>query len=296
VLTTMCRAAAPLLPLTLEEIYKGLTGEESVHLAKFPDVSKFCDTNLDNQLLLLHMDRIRDVCNTALAMRNKINIRVRQPLTSLIIVSKTWRKPQDADGLALLTLVEDEVNVKEVKYEADIDGYATLKLSLNNPVLGKRVPEKMKQIIPASKKGEWKQLSDGGVEICGEKLLHGEYTLQLEPKPEYKDRAQALSTNDALVILDTTVTPELEAEGIARDVVRMVQQARKDANLNVSDRIRLHLDAPEAVASAVSAHRQYLMEQTLSVELSETKLEKPAFLAENTLDDQKIIISLALAA
>ncbi|MDE3061409.1 MAG: isoleucine--tRNA ligase, partial [Pseudomonadota bacterium] len=163
-------------------------------------------------------------------------------------------------------------------------------------ILGKRLPEKMKQIIPASKKGEGKQLPDGSVDISGEKLLPQDYTLQLEPKPEYKDRAQALSTNDALVILDTAVTPELEAEGIARDVVRMVQQARKDAGLNVSDRIRLHLAAPEAVSKAVAAHKDYLMEQTLSVELSEQKLEKPAFSAENTLDDQKIVISLAVAA
>ncbi len=173
--------------------------------------------------------------------------------------------------------------------------YATLKLSINNPVLGKRVPEKMKQIIPASKKGEWKQV-DGGVEICGEKLLPTEYTLQLEPKPEYKDRAQALSTNDALVILDTTVTPELEAEGIARDLVRMIQQARKDANLNVSDRIRLHVDASDAIASAMRTHQDYIMEQTLAVELSSQKPDKPAFTAENTLDDQKIVISLAVAA
>jgi isoleucyl-tRNA synthetase len=140
------------------------------------------------------------------------------------------------------------------------------------------------------------KIEDGSLEICGEKLLLGEYTLQLEPKPEYKDRAQALSTNDALVILDTTVTPELEAEGIARDMVRMIQQARKDANLNVSDRIKLHVGAPEAINKAMHAHKDYIMEQTLAVELSEKKLISPAFTAENALDDQKVVIELAVAA
>jgi isoleucyl-tRNA synthetase len=192
-----------------------------------------------------------------------------------------------------------EVNVKTVGTSGggddELKRFADLKLSINNPVLGKRLPEKMKQIIPASKKGEWKQV-DGTVEICGEKLLPSEYTLQLEPKPEYKDRAQALSTNDALVILDTTVTPELEAEGLARDLVRMIQQARKDANLNVSDRIHLHLDAPESIAKAVKTHQTYVMEQTLSVDLSDKKPAKPAFSTENTLDDQKIVISFSVAA
>jgi len=285
VLTIMCRAAAPLLPLTLEEIYKGLTGEESVHLADFPKFSVNANSRDVEQ-----MDGVRDVCNAALAIRSKLNLRVRQPLADMKIVGK------DFTDEALLEIVLQEVNVKQssITSVAHIKEYATLKLSINSAVLGKRLPEKMKQILPASKKGEWKNI-DGHVEIAGEKLLPSEYILQLEPKPEYKDRAQALSTNDALVILDTTITPELEAEGIARDLVRMIQQARKDADLNVSDRIDLHLDAPESIADALKTHANYVMEQTLS-KLSDKKPEKPTFSAENTLDDQKVVISFSIAA
>ena len=153
----------------------------------------------------------------------------------------------------------------------------------------------MKQILPASKKGEWKKLDDGSVEICGEKLLPSEYVLQLEPKPEYKDRAQALSTNDALVILDTTITPELEAEGIARDVVRMIQQARKDANLNVSDKIELYLGAEKKIIAAIVAHQAYITEQTLTSELLKSAPEKPIYSVENDLDNNKITIAFSVA-
>ncbi|MBY0407624.1 MAG: isoleucine--tRNA ligase, partial [Rickettsiales bacterium] len=195
----------------------------------------------------------------------------------------------------LKQIIQDEVNVKSVQISPDIEKYATTKLSINSAVLGKRLPEKMKQILPASKKGEWQHNAIGEITVCGEVLQHGEYTIILEPKPEYKDNVQPLSSNRSLVILDTTITPELEAEGIARDVVRMIQQARKDADLDVSDRIRLFVDAPEAIAKAVAVHQAYVNEQTLSV-MADAKPEKPAFTAENTLDDQKITISFSLAA
>jgi len=133
------------------------------------------------------------------------------------------------------------------------------------------------------------------VEICGEVLLSGEYTLQLEPKPEYAGRAQALSTNDALVILDTQITPELEAEGLARDIVRMIQQARKDADLNVSDKIRLHISANEKIAGAVAAHKDYILEQVLAVEMLGTVPQNPTFVAKNELDEAEVVISFVVS-
>ncbi|MDX1974976.1 MAG: isoleucine--tRNA ligase [Rickettsiales bacterium] len=292
VLTSMCRAAAPLLPLTLDDIYKGLTKRASVHLEDFP--STFGTTNDEgDELFTKKMDIVRDVCNAGLAVRNKLNIRVRQPLKMLTIVGNNV--DMISDNIYYKKTIEDELNIKEVVFIKTISDYATLKLSLNNPVLGKRLPEKMKQIIPASKKGDWKQV-DGAVEICGEKLLPGEYTLQLEPKPEYANRAQALSTNDALVILDTNVTPELEAEGIARDLVRMIQQARKDANFNVSDRIALALNASDKILTAAKAHADYISEQTLAKSFDTTLPAKADFTADNTLEDQPVQIAISKCA
>lgn len=303
VLVAMCKAAAPLLPFTLDEIYRGLTGEESVHLADFPTViptevegSKDPSTSLrsaqDDNALIKQMDWVRDVCNAALAIRNKVNIRVRQPLNNLQCVGRLYGNRH------LLHVICDEVNVKAFRvYETDdINTYATLKLSINSKALGKRLPALMKQILPASKKGEWKLLSDGGVEICGETLLPEEYTLQLEPKAEYAERAQALSTNDALVILDTSITPELEAEGIARDVVRMVQQARKDAGLHVSDKITLGIHASDKVIAAIDANKTYITEQTLADSLQQGELAGASYSSNATIEDGEISIFLSKLA
>jgi len=271
-------------------------GSISVHLADFPDVSKWNDV----KNLMLEMDHVRDICNAALAIRNKLNIRVRQPLLEMWIVRDKLYISEAQWTSELHGIIKEEVNVKNIIQKKSA-GFAEFRLQINNPVLGKRLPEKMKQIIPASKKGEWKQV-DGTVEICGEKLLPGEFIIQLESNPIYKDRAQALSTNDALVILDTTITPELEAEGVARDLVRMIQQARKDANLNVSDRIHLHLDAPENILKAAMFHRNYIMEQTLASEFSDKKptdnkiLGTKVFGTTNAMDDQQVTISLVKAA
>ena len=287
VLTTMCSAAAPLLPLTLEEIYRTLTKKQSVHLSTFPKLEEI--TKKDKNIIA-QMDKVRDVCNAGLAIRNKLNIRVRQPLQTLTIIGGG-----NYDG-KFGEIICDEINVKTIAIRSDTSQYATLKLSINSAVLGKRLPEKMKQILPASKKGEWKRLENGDVEIAGEVLLPNEYNLQLEPKPEYKDRAQALSTNDALVILDTTITLELEAEGIARDVVRMIQQARKDANLNVSDKIKLYLGAEEKIITAIVAHQAYITEQTLTSELLKTAPTSPIYSVENELDNNKITIAFLVAS
>lgn len=285
VVSHLCRAAAPLLPLTTEEIYRGLTGNASVHLADFPDVLAIADA----AEATTQMDFIRDVCNAALGVRNNTKIRVRQPLASLTL--STNRSLNLNETLA--AIIKDEVNVKQVSISTAFDEVATLKLAINSAVLGKRLPAAMKQILPASKKGEWK-LVDGAVEIAGEKLQAGEYVLQLEPKAELKDRAQPLSSNDALVILDTTITPELEAEGLARDLVRMVQQARKDANLNVSDRIRLFIDGPANVIHAAKAHQTYIGEQTLTQEWLAAKPANAVYNVENELEGAKVLISLSV--
>lgn len=272
VLVTMCQAAAPLLPMTLEEIYHGLTGGESVHLADFPDVKKFPQ----EAELIANMDRVRDICNTALSIRNKENIRVRQPLSRVQIIAATEEVNGYLDTIFnsdLRTIIYDEVNIKG--YSAvpsqKIKEFADYKLKLNNQILGKRLPEKMKQIIPASKQGQW-ELKDGKLHVCGEVLLPEEYELNLEPKAGIKGAA-ALSTNDALVVLDLNITPELKKEGYARDFIRMVQQARKDANLNVSDRIALTVETSGEVAEAIEAHKAEISAAVLATSLSLGKAE-----------------------
>lgn len=284
VLHIMCRTMSPLLPLLVEEIWQGLTlkeGEEvnSIHLQDFPNVS----TINEDAKLISDMDRVRDICNSALAVRSSENIRVRQPLSSLTVVA------QHSEDIAFYKdIIEDEINVKEVKFENNVAAFAEHKLKINFPVLGKRLPAKVKDIIAASKQNGWKQVA-GTIEIAGEALLPEEFSLQLEPKN--KKGAQALSSNDALVLLDLDITNELKIEGIARDLVRLIQQSRKEADLNITDRIALNVESSNSdVNEAVSNFNSYIADQTLAVSVNVGNAKSCNHNFEQKLEGENIVI------
>jgi isoleucyl-tRNA synthetase len=255
VLETVCRAAAPLLPLTTEAIWRGLTGEPSVHLTSWPDVRAWpADPDLAGA-----MDLVRAVCSTALGIRKARQLRVRLPLARLVIAH-----PQ-ANSLAPYTdLIADEVNVKAVELAADPASLGTFELTVNPRLLGPRLGARVQEVIRAVKAGEWASTGEG-VTAAGVELEPGEYELRLAVADP--GSTSALPDHAGLVALDTRVTAELAAEGTARDVVRIVQQARRDAGLAVSDRIRLTLGADGSVAEAVRAHAGFLGAETLAEQL-----------------------------
>jgi isoleucyl-tRNA synthetase len=255
VLEAVGRAAAPLLPLTTEAVWRGLTGGDSVHLADWPDVSDFpADEELTGA-----MDLVRTVCSTALGLRKAHQLRVRLPLAALTIAHP------DAKSLAPFTgLIADEVNVKAVELAEDPASLGRFELAVNPRVLGPRIGGQVQQVIRAVKAGEWSQAGDG-ILAAGVQLEPGEYDLKLAAADQ--DSTSALPGNAGLIALDLRVTPELAAEGTARDVVRVVQQARRDAGLDVSDRIRLTVGADGAVADAVRAHAAFVTAETLATTL-----------------------------
>jgi isoleucyl-tRNA synthetase len=259
VLETVTRAAAPLLPLTTEVIWRGLTGGASVHLQDWPDVS---DWNLDpdEQELAGAMDLVRSVCSTALGLRKAHQLRVRLPLASLTIAHPA------AESLAPFTgLIAEEVNVKAVELSSEPATLGRFELVVNPRLLGPRLGGQVQQVIRAVKAGSWTQAGDR-VEAAGVVLEPGEYELKLVAADP--DSTSALPGNTGLITLDLRVTPDLAAEGTARDVVRIVQLARRDAGLEVSDRIRLDIGADGAVADAVRAHAGFLAAETLAVDLA----------------------------
>ncbi|HET9972256.1 MAG TPA: isoleucine--tRNA ligase [Streptosporangiaceae bacterium] len=255
VLETVGRAAAPLLPLTTEAVWRGLTGGDSVHLADWPDVSDF---PADEELTGV-MDLVRAVCSTALGLRKSHQLRVRLPLASLTVAHA------DAKSLAPFTgLIADEVNVKAVELAEDPASLGRFELAVNPRALGPRIGSQVQQVIRAVKAGEWSQSGDG-ILAAGVQLEPGEYDLKLAAADP--DSTSALPGNAGLIALDLRVPPELAAEGTARDVVRVVQQARRDAGLDVSDRIRLTVGADGAVAGAVRAHAGFVTAETLATTL-----------------------------
>ena len=246
------------MPCVSEEIYRGLTGERSVHLTDWPDASEFPE----DRELVSRMERARAVCSAALALRRAKDVRVRQPLRSITVAGR------DAEELrAFADLIRDEVNVRDVNLTQKIDEFAEFRLKVNARVLGPRLGGAVQTVIRAAREGEWSSLADGdGIEIAGQRLGPGDYELLLAPKEGV--HCQALLSNDAIVVLDLELTPELEREGRARDLVRAIQQARRDAGLHVSDRIDLALELPDAFRDAAEQFRAYVSEQTLARDLA----------------------------
>ena len=254
VLTTLARLLAPFLPLVSEEIYRGLTGESSVHLCDWPDPAEL---PADPQLVAA-MDRVRDVCSTGLRVREDEGIRVRQPLPSLTVAG---RGVDDLGPFAYL--IADEVNVKEVLLSDDLTAYGQFVLRPNGQELGPRLGKDVQGVFAAAREGQWERNPDGTVSAAGHTLSDGEFELALNPVEG--TTAAALRTNDALVALDTAVAPELAAEGIARDVVRVIQAERKNQDLDVTDRIKLTITAGTEIIDAVEAHIAYVCDQVLAV-------------------------------
>ena len=258
VLETVCRVAAPLAPLVTEEVWRGLTGGESVHLTDWPDATEFPA----DDALVMAMDRVREVASAALALRKSKGLRVRLPLAKLtVVVPAAPTIPEFAD------ILRDEINVKTVSVvelrEESIGEYGiTRRLSVNSRTLGPRIGGQVQQVIAATKAGDWSV--DGDVVTAGGIALEaGEYDLVLDVANETV--AVSFLGNAGFVVLDTVVTPELAAEGLARDVVRAVQQARKDAGFDVSDRIHLELESDAGTLGAMRDHQDLIAGETLAV-------------------------------
>jgi isoleucyl-tRNA synthetase len=234
VLETITRLAAPLAPLVTEEIWQGLTGGRSVHLEDWPTADVFPA----DDALVAAMDGVREVASAGLALRKSTGLRVRLPLARLTVVSELPASLEAYRGI-----LEDELNVKEVqlveKGDDSLESFGiTRRLSVNARALGPRVGKQVQQIIQTAKAGDWS--STGATVTVGDvALLPGEYELELEAADP--SSAIAFLTDGGFVILDTETTPELEAEGFARDMVRIVQDTRKAAGLDVSDRISLSI-------------------------------------------------------
>ncbi|HJD65895.1 MAG TPA: isoleucine--tRNA ligase [Rickettsia endosymbiont of Bembidion nr. Transversale] len=302
-LETMAIAMSSLVPLISEAIYLGLTNgviprldrgisggeyviqdpvdkprddrlDLSVHLCNYPDLSKF----EINSELVDTMDTVLDICSHSLFIRSSENARVRQPLSSITIISKNNDKLKDFEDL-----IKDEINVKSVIYRDDLENYAVKKLSINFPLLGKRLPAKMKDIIAASKKNEWEATS-GGLRICNETLNSDEYKLILEPHSHIKG-ASSFAHNSSLLILDLELTPELIEEGIARDVVRFIQQARKNADFAITDRILIDINLPKIT----DIYGEFIKEQTLG-EFAKDFI--PDHISEIELDNHKLQLKI----
>ncbi len=253
VLEVTCRLAAPLLPLATERIWRDLMGERSVHLTDWPEA----DLLPKDAQLVGDMDLVREVASSASSLRKAKKLRVRLPLPKLTVAVDN---PQRLE--AYRDLIADELNVKSVELTDDIATYGRFELTVNAKVAGPRLGKDVQAAIKAVKAGEATANADGTLTAGPAVLQPDEYSSRLvAADPEY---TAALPDGAGLVVLDGTVTPELEAEGWAKDRIRELQELRKSTGLDVSDRISVVMSVPDAHEAWAHTHRDLIAREILA--------------------------------
>lgn len=256
VLEALTRVTAPLLPMLSEVIWRGLTGERSVHLADFPVADDF---PVDNDLVTA-MDSMRGVCSATNSIRKAHKLRNRLPLPKLTVAMA------DSQQLATFAdIIRSEVNVKELSLTDDVDSIGTFEVVVNAKIAGPRLGKDVQKAIKAVKAGNYERTDHGTVIADGVELQPDEFTERLVAADP--TATAQIDGVDGLVLLDTHVTEELEAEGWAADVIRGLQDARKLMDLEVSDRITVTLGVPAEKEQWALRHADTIAGEVLATSL-----------------------------
>ena len=260
-LVTLCKLCAPLTPFMTEEIYQKLTGEESVHLAEFPVEN----SELINDAVEERMDLVRDVCSLGRFAREEANIKVRQPINSLIL-------PKSDEVIIgdLLSVIKEELNVKKVVFKDDMSEYLEYVVKPNFKVLGKTLGPKIKELqgmLQNATSEQINKITSGGlvVSLGGDDFTITEEMVLISLKQ--KDGYASTSNNRTCVVLDTELTEDLILEGLAREFVRKVQALRKDADFVITDHIKVYYEGTEKIKLMLKKYREYVMGEVLGEEL-----------------------------
>ncbi len=272
-------------------IKKMIDRKISIHLQDFPNLSFI----KDDQDLVDNMDFVRAICSTALSIRDNKNLRVRLPLNRLTIIGKKASRALDFKDI-----IADEVNVKNIDIQEKIDELAEMKLQINFKKVGVKYGSKVKEIMAATKSQAWQKISENEIEIAGVNLVGDEFELKLIAKnhDDKKLAIMALPTNDLLISLDIEITPELQEEGTSRDIVRGLQQARKDADLNVSDRIIINLFSKnDAISQVAKKFADFIKDQVLALEINvleslDQVKNDSEFFCESKIEDGDLAIGI----
>ena len=270
VMVAVCQLAAPFAPFLTEEIYRNLTGDESVHVSHYPVVNEaLIDLHVESR-----MDLIRELVTLGRAARESVKIKVRQPIQEVIVDGKYESLIGD-----LVPLIMEELNVKHVAFTQDLPNYMNFQLKPNFKVLGPIVGKNM---------GEFgKALAELDPQVYAMKFDAGESVdlefagMSLETTSEHvlininaKEGFTVKMENNRFIILDTNLTESLIEEGYARELISRVQQMRKTNDYEMMDQITIYYKAPEAFDKAVKCHEDYIMSETLATAMIDSD-DKP---------------------
>lgn len=266
VLTGICEICAPIIPYITEEIYKDLTGKESVHLADFPIVNE----SYINEEIETKMDLVRDLISLGRNAREDVKIKVRQPISEVIIDGKNEKLIHD-----LVPLIEEELNVKKVTFVSDLSNYMNFEVKPNFKVCGKLLGSNIKvfqEKLTNLTDDEINSLENGKnitIKINSEELVVTPDMVEL--RVSSKDGFNASHEGNLFIILNTKLDDKLIEEGIARELVSKVQNLRKESNFNIVDRINLYYEADDFVKQSIIDFEEFIKKETLAISIEKSE-------------------------
>jgi isoleucyl-tRNA synthetase len=265
----LSKILAPLIPFITEEIYLNLRADdmpESVHLC---DYLHSDDKQIDDELES-GMEKIRGLVEVGRALRSKIGIKVKYPLSNATLVCDKKIEDSIKD---LLDLLNEEINVKKISFERDTSKFMTKTVKPNHSKLGPKYKAKAKGIVNAIDALDGHRLYEDltkkkeiTISVDGEDIVLTMDDFQIVESE--KSHIARTETEDAVLLLDTTLTPDLEAEGFVREIVRRIQSMRKELDLDVEDRITVEINIDSEKKNALQKWQDYIQGETRSKELS----------------------------
>ena len=294
-LETVASLSAPFAPFISERIFRDLNAvsgrhEGSVHLAQFPAA----DPSLADKELEETMSLAQRVSSMVLALRRKVNIKVRQPLGK--ILSPVLDPAMGRHIEAVRPLIMNEVNVKRIELVAETAGLITKRIKPNFKTLGPKYGKYMKQIAALTAAFTQEQIAavesapETTLDLGGERITvtAADFEITSEDMPGWLVTSEGKLT----VALDITVTDDLRREGVARELINRIQNIRKDSGFEVTDRIRVEIEAKEAVVGAVAAYADYIGQQTLARDVRTAALPEGEFVVESEIDEEPLKIAV----
>ena len=295
-LLSMSQLMSPIAPFLSEWMYQRLTNdlvgfEESVHLSFFPTVEETAII----PALEHKMERARLISAIVLRIRNQIDLNVRQPLARIILPIKD--EVERDPILSVQHIILEEVNVKEIQFVDDDSGIVHKTAKPNYPLLGKKLGPNMKAVAGQVQSFSTEQISDferlGQVTV---RLDDGTQIVLVEKEIDIirtgLEGWQVESEAGLSVAVDTELSEELQKEGLAREFVNRVQNMRKEANFDVTDRIATGVQANEKLAAAISYMAKYIQQETLSESLEQEELKVSDYVKTWEIGDEECIISI----
>ena len=279
VLIGICKIVAPISPFITEEIYQNLTDEESVHLASFP----IPDEKLINEELENKMELVRNLISLGRNAREEAKIKVRQPISEVIIDGKNKKVLAD-----VIDLIKEELNVKEIVFAENLNEYMNFSIKPNfknaGSILGSKMPEFVKYLNSLKEEEIDNIRNNMDLEFEGIKITEDLIDIKINAKEGFN----VATENNNFIILNTTLTEELLNEGLAREFVSKIQQLRKTENFDVEDRINIYIDANKDFINQLMTNMEYIKSETLCLNFKEDKKASTKL----TINEYEILVTL----